>query len=252
MDPTVKGPTVTGASVFRKAAIVAGAGIVVTGCSFFGSSQQGTTTSGPSAASGASQTSAAATADVISPDKANSLILPKDDVSQLVGSELDYEGKSSNPGKPTIDGKESCRSLVAPLTLSLGESWTTYRNVWLQEAEKTYDHWVSQRVVLYPKADAAAEAFASQYPADIRSCTGEVLKSGESSWRETVKDVTPDRAQWADESLDNGQANGWRCSDEARVIDNLLLSVTVCQRGNSAPAMKAIIDRMVAGATKSK
>lgn len=49
---------------------------------------------GPSATSGASgpsTASATSTVDPISPDTANSLIVPKSDVSELVGSTLDYE-----------------------------------------------------------------------------------------------------------------------------------------------------------------
>lgn len=82
------------ASVFRKAAIVACVAVVLTGCSLFGGGQKGPASSGPSATSGASGPSAASTTstvDPISPDTANSLIVPKNDVAELVGSTLDYE-----------------------------------------------------------------------------------------------------------------------------------------------------------------
>lgn len=88
------------ASVFRKAAIVACVAVVLTGCSLFGGGQKGPASSGPSATSGASGPSAASTTstvDPISPDTANSLIVPKNDVAELVGSTLDYEGKPRTP-----------------------------------------------------------------------------------------------------------------------------------------------------------
>lgn len=44
-----------------------------------------------SGASGPSAASTTSTVDPISPDTANSLIVPKNDVAELVGSTLDYE-----------------------------------------------------------------------------------------------------------------------------------------------------------------
>lgn len=256
MDPAVKGPTVTRESVLRKATIVACAAVLLTGCSFFGGGLKEPTSSGPSTASGASGASttsaATSTVDSISPDKANSLIVPKKDVSDLVGSTLDFEGKASNPGSTTVDGKESCRPLMVPLTNDIGDKWTTYRNVWYQESKDTFSHLVTQRVLLYPSRDDAKETYAKEFAPDIRTCAGEELKTDTGTWRASVPEASEDHTRWALDEIVDGQPSGWRCMAEARTIDNLLLMVMNCQHGNGGPAVKAIMDRMVTGATKAR
>ncbi|BAX97668.1 hypothetical protein MSTE_02356 [Mycobacteroides stephanolepidis] len=99
----------TSKSVYRKTAVAVCAAVVLTGCSLFGDDQQHPATSGPSATPGASKTSTTSAADAISPDRANSIIVSKKDVSELIGSTLEYEGKSSNPRSSPIDGKQRAR-----------------------------------------------------------------------------------------------------------------------------------------------
>lgn len=255
MDPAVKGPAVMHASVFQKATIVVCVAVVLTGCSLFGGGQKGPASSGPSATSGASGPSAASTTstvDPISPDIANSLIVPKNDVAELVGSTLDYEGKASNPSSATVDGKESCRALMVPLTTDIGDKWTTYRNVWYQETKDSFSHLITQRVLLYPSRDDATATYAKEFAADSRTCSGEDLKIDTATWRASVRDASEDHTRWVLDEIVDGNPSGWRCMAEARAIDNVLFMAMICQRGNAAPAVKAIVDRMAAGATKSK
>ncbi|MGH3726435.1 MAG: sensor domain-containing protein [Mycobacterium sp.] len=231
----------TTARATRNVLVAVCVSVTAGGCSIFGGGSNESTTPDMSTATTNSATSVSRS---ITPSEANSLIVPTKDVGQLVGSTLDFERKSSNPGASSIDGKESCRALVAPLTIDIGDTWTTYRNVWYQESEDTFTHAVNQRVLLYPTQDQAASAFAKEFPPDIRACSGEVLKSDDTPWRQTVREVTPGRVQWAEEQILDSKPSGWRCINEARVVDNLLFAATVCQRGNGAPAVKAIIDRM--------
>lgn len=250
MDPAVKGMAVTTESAYRMTAVALCTAAVLTGCSFFGGDQQDPATSGTSAASGASKTSPSAV-DAISPDKANSVIVPKKDVSELIGSTLEYEGKSSNPRTSAIDGKQSCQALMVPLALDVGDKWTTYRDVWYREDKDTFTHSVTQRVLLYSSKEDARQTYSKEFPADVGGCSGEVLKIDTATWRASVREVSDDRAQWVLDEIVDGRPSGWRCMLEARIIDNLLFSATVCQLGNGGPAVKAITDRMAA-ATKPK
>lgn len=239
---------VTRESVYRKTAVVVCAAVVLAGCSVFGGSQKDPATPGPSATPGASKTSSPSAVDLINPDKANSLIVPKRDVSEIVGSTLDYEGKSSNPKPPTIEGKQSCRTLMVPLTVDVGDKWTTYRDVWYREDKDAFTHSITQRVLLYSSKDDAAETYSKEFPADVRECAGEDLRVDTATWRVSVRDVSEGRARWVLDEIVDGKPSGWRCMLEARNIDNLLLSVTICQLGNGAPAVKAIVDRMAEAA----
>ncbi|WP_088413796.1 sensor domain-containing protein [Mycobacteroides saopaulense] len=247
----MKGMKVTSTSVYRKAVVAVCAAIVLTGCSIFGGGQKDPATSESPAPSGTPKTSTTVSENAISPDTANSLIVPKDDVGELIGSTLGYEGKSSDPQSSTVEGKESCRALLVPLTTDIGSTWTTYRNVWYQESKETYDHSIGQRVLLYPAKDAAAETYSKEFPVTVRECSGEDIKTDTATWRVTVREASQDRVQWVLEQIEDGQPNGWRCNKAARIIDNVLFSATVCQRGNGVPAMKAIMDRMAA-ATQPK
>lgn len=251
MDPAVKGMAVTSESIYLKTAFAVCSAVVLAGCSFFGGGRTDPATSGPSAVSGTSKTATTSTVDVISPDRANSLIVPKKDVAELLGSTLDYEGKSSNPGSSTIDGKESCRALMVPLTVDLGDKWTTYRDVWYRESKEEFAHSVTQRVLLYSSKDDAQDAYSKEFPADVGNCSGEELKADTATWRASVREVSEGRAQWVLDEIIDGRPSGWRCMLEARIINNLLLSANVCQLGNGGPAVKAIMDRMVA-ASKPK
>lgn len=242
---------VTRRLVHRQAVVAACAAVVLAGCSFFGDAQQKPVTSVPSPVSSASKTSTSASVGTITPEKANSLIIPKDDVAELVGSALDYEGKASDPQSSTAEGKASCRALLVPLTTDIGSKWTTYRNVWYQEAKDTFDHLVIQRVLLYQAKDDARETYSKEFPATVRECTGEELKTDTATWRANVREVTEDRALWVLDHLADGQPSGSRCATEVRIIDNLLFSAMVCQQGNGVPTVKAIMDRMAA-ATKPK
>ncbi|AYM42183.1 sensor domain-containing protein [Mycobacteroides chelonae] len=251
MDPAVKGIVVTSRSVYRKTAVAVCAAVVLTGCSIFGGGQH-PATSGPPTTSGASKTSTTSAADAISPDRANSIIVSKKDVSELVGSTLEYEGKSSNPRSSSpIDGKQSCQALMVPLTVDVGDKWTTYRDVWYREGKDTFTHSVTQRVLLYSSKDDARENYSKEFPADVRSCSGEELKVDTATWRVSVREASDDRAQWVLDEIADGRPSGWRCMLEARIIENLLLSATVCQVANGGPALRAIVDRMVA-ATQPK
>ncbi len=138
---------------------------------------------------------------------------------------------------------------MVPLAVDVGDKWTTYRDVWYREDKDTFTHSVTQRVLLYSSKSDARETYSKEFPADVGGCSGEELKIDTTTWRVSVRDASEDRAQWVLDEIVDGRPSGWRCMLEARIIDNLLLSATVCQLGNGGPAVKAIADRMAAATT---
>lgn len=179
---------------------------------------------------------------LVTPDKAESIIISADDVGRLVGSPLTYEFKSTSPSDSTAMGK--CKELAGLRTDSLGDEWTTYRGSRLQETQDRYDHIVWQAVVLFPDAKAAASQLQAAYPPSLASCQDSRLTEGDTEWRIGEFSNTGTSAKWVRQELKDGKPAGWRCFYDYRVKNNALFGSLLCQNGNGAPIVTAIVDRM--------
>lgn len=179
---------------------------------------------------------------VVTPDKAGSIIISADDAGRLVGSPLTYEFKSSSPSDSLASGK--CQALTGLRTEVLGDEWTTYRGARQQETEKRYDHIVWQSVVLFPDPKAAASQLQAAYPLSLSSCTGSRQTEGDAEWQ--IGDITNDgtSVKWMRQGTENGKPTGWRCFYDYRAKNNVLFGSLLCQNGNGAPIVSAIVDRM--------
>lgn len=179
---------------------------------------------------------------IVTPDKAESIIISADDAGRLVGSPLTYERKSSSPSDSLASGK--CQALTGLRTESLGDEWTTYRGARQQETEKRYDHIVWQSVVLYPDPKSAASQLQAAYPRSLSSCAGSRQTEGDDEWQ--IGDIVNDgtSVKWTRQETPNGKPSGWRCFYDYRVKNNALFGSLLCQNGNGAPIVSAIVDRM--------
>ncbi|MEU9808827.1 sensor domain-containing protein [Mycobacterium sp. NPDC050853] len=179
---------------------------------------------------------------LVTPDKADSILISADDVGRLVGSPLTYEFKSTSPSDSAASGK--CQALAGLRSESLGEEWTTYRGSRLQETEKRYDHIVWQAVVLFPDAKAAASQLQAAYPPSLTSCQDSRQTEGDTEWRIGEFSNNGTSVKWVRQELQDGKPAGWRCFYDYRVKNNALFGGLLCQNGNGAPIVTAIVDRM--------
>ncbi|NGX07839.1 sensor domain-containing protein [Mycobacteroides franklinii] len=179
---------------------------------------------------------------IVTPDKADSVIISADDVGRLVGSPLTYEFKSTTPSDSLATGK--CKALTGLRSESLGDEWTTYRGSRQQETENRYDHIVWQSVVLFPDTKAAANQLQAGYPPSLSSCTGSRQTEGDTEWQ--IGDVSNNgtSVKWVRQQTQDGKPSGWRCFYDYRAKNNVLFGSLLCQNGNGAPIVSAIVDRM--------
>lgn len=183
---------------------------------------------------------------VVTPDKAESVLLSTDDVGRLINATLTYQAKETSPAKLEASTGQECVALMGPNADNLGPEWTTYKSSVQSETKEKYSHYVVQTVVVYPDAKTAADAFAQAYPAKLNECKDVKVSftAPPVTWGFDVQGLGAGPAKWAREQLNDGKPSGWRCYQEYRVKNNAIFGASVCQSGKDAPATDKIVDRM--------
>ncbi|MGH3726436.1 MAG: sensor domain-containing protein [Mycobacterium sp.] len=180
---------------------------------------------------------------LVTPDKADAVLISADEAGRLVGSPLTYENKSSSPTESLGSGGQ-CAALTGLYSGSLGDEWTTFRSSFLAETKDRYDHVVWQGVVLFPDAKTAAGQLQAGYPPSLSSCTGSRQTEGATEWRIGEFSNDGSNVKWVRQDLRDGKPSGWRCFYDYRVKNNALFGSLLCQNGNGTSIVKAIVDRM--------
>ncbi|WP_078292447.1 sensor domain-containing protein [Mycobacterium sp. D16R24] len=179
---------------------------------------------------------------IVTPEKAEATLISADDVGKIVGSPLTFEVKSSTPEDSPRSGK--CEALAGPFTDVLGDEWTTYRHVVQKESKERYDHIVWQAVVLFADAKTAADQMKKAFPDSLKSCVDTEQPTGDLDWRVESFSAEGKTAKWVEQQLNDGKPSAWRCFFEYRAKNNVVFGTRLCQAGNGAPAVTAIVDRM--------
>lgn len=179
---------------------------------------------------------------VVTPEKADAMLLSADDVGKLLGSPLTFEVRASRPEESVETGR--CRALTGLHENALGDEWTTYRHTVQRETKDRYDHVVWQVVVLFADATTAADQLQNAFPSSLKSCVDTEQSGGNTDWRVESLATDGGTAKWVKQQLVDGKPVAWRCFFEYRAKNNVLFGTRLCQAGNGAPALTAIVDRM--------
>jgi hypothetical protein len=203
------------------------------------------------AAAGPTSSSAPATPappPVVLPGKVDALLLSLDDTGGIVGTTLNYEQKFKTPLQPYALGNQSgCAVLFGLNTAAVGNDFTTFRALRQQESKDNYAHVVEQEVATYADAAAATGAFHNAFKS-VNQCNNVTVHrptdNAGTTWQFQVQPGDPASAQWHNTELSNNNPDGWGCSHGARVKNNVIFAVRVCQRGDAGADVPTMLDRI--------
>jgi hypothetical protein len=191
------------------------------------------------------------TPQLVTPGKIVSLFVPVGELGGMVGASLGSEKTFVLPALPgDLGDKSACQLSLGLYEDAYGKDvdWTAFRDIEYRESADAFDHIVDQQAATYPDAETAARQFNDAFK-PVSGCDSAVvhLETSEpnADWKIQVPNVSGDTARWSNIFLLDGKPNTWRCAFEARVKDNVILQVQVCQWGNAAEVTSAIADRMV-------
>ena len=206
----------------------------------------------PTAPASAAPTSSAPAAPPpppkVAPGKVDALLLPLDETGGIISGTLNYEQKFKTPLQPYALGNQSgCAVLFGLNTAAVGNDFTTFRALRQQESKDNFTHVVEQEIAVYADAAAATAAFQNAFKA-VEQCNNVTVHratdNAGTTWQFQVLPGDPASANWHNTELTNNNADGWGCSHGARVKNNAIFAVRVCQRGDTGPDVPTILDRI--------
>ncbi len=195
---------------------------------------------------------APAATPLVTPGKLDALLVPVEELNDLVGAKLGFAKVFNRPGAPAggLGDKSGCAVLFGSNSDSYANQYTAFRRQSVRDGEVSAQHFVAQEVATFADIATATENFGKTFDkAALAGCNDAVVhRQGDDdriTWRLEVADVGADTARWTLAQQSDGKPNDWTCAHEARRQSNVELTVTVCQFGNGAPAAAAIGDRIV-------
>lgn len=190
---------------------------------------------------------------LVTPGKLDALLVPIEELNDLVGAKLGFEKVFTRPGAPAggLGDKAACAVLFGSNSDSYANQYTAFRRLSVRDGEVSSQHFVAQEVASFADVATATENFGKAFDKSaLAGCSGAVVhRQGDDdriTWRLDVSGIDADTARWTLTQQADDKPNDWTCAHEARVRSNVELSVTVCQFGNGAPAAAAIGNRISA------
>jgi hypothetical protein len=185
---------------------------------------------------------------VVAPGKVDALLLSLDDTGGIINGTLNYEQKFKTPLQPYALGNQSaCAVLFGLNTAAVGNDFTTFRALRQQESKDNYAHVVEQEIAAYADAATATAAFQNAFKS-VDQCNNisvhRATDNAGTTWQFQVQNGDPATANWHNTELTNNNADGWGCSHGARVKNNVIFAVRVCQRGDTGADVPTILDRL--------
>ncbi len=188
---------------------------------------------------------------LVTPGKLGALLVPIEELNDLVGAKLGFETVFTRPGAPAggLGDKSGCAVLFGSNTDSYANEYTAFRRQSVRDGEDSSQHFVAQEVATFADVATARENFGKAFDSTaLAACDGAVVhRQGDDdriTWRINTTGIGADDARWTLTQYADGKPNDWICAHEARARSNVELAVTVCQFGNSAPAATAIADQI--------
>lgn len=184
---------------------------------------------------------------LVTPGKLGALLVPIEELNDLVGAKLGFETVFTRPGAPAggLGDKSGCAVLFGSNTDSYANEYTAFRRQSVRDGEDSSQHFVAQEVATFADVATANENFGNAFgKTALAGCDGAVVhRQGDDDrirWRLNLAGVTADSARWSLTQIADDKPNDWTCAHEARTRSNVQFTVTVCQFGNAAPAATAI------------
>jgi hypothetical protein len=178
-------------------------------------------------------------------DKIDSLLLSPAQASAVAGATLGHQELRNTPVPAASLGDHAdCAVLVHLNDQTFGHDYTAFRLSRLTDDGDNSTYYLFQTVATYGDAATAARTFHASFNESILSCNGVTGEDEKKTFDSTfeVEAVTADSAQWSTTPLVGGVSVGFICAYEARVQDNVLFGVRLCQvaKGDDGATTAAI------------
>jgi PknH-like extracellular domain len=165
-------------------------------------------------------------------DKIDSLLLSPAQASAVTATTLGHVELRNTPMPAASLGEHAdCAVLVHLNDQTFGHDYTAFRLSRLTDDGDNSAYYLFQTVATYRDADTAARTFHASFNESILSCNGVTGEDEQKTFDSTfeVQAITADRAHWTTTPLIGGSSVGFLCASEARVQDNVLYGVRLCQ-----------------------
>jgi hypothetical protein len=180
------------------------------------------------------------------PGTGQAIVLAQDEVSAAVGATLRSEAGVSEPARTLTVDPTTCEVAAGPTTQSVYTSgWTVFWSVTDQDLDDVAEHSVTQALGVYPDQERAGAVFRNLADG-VAKCKWALRSDADqdsTKWDYKVSAGTPDALSW---TATQDDADGWTCYREARLRQNAVLQVAVCQAGDGRPAAAKIADQLAA------
>jgi hypothetical protein len=183
-------------------------------------------------------------------DKIDSLLLSPAQASAVAETPLGHEELIKTPMPAASLGDHAdCAVLVHLNDQTFGQNYTAFRLSRLTNDGDDSKYYLFQTVATYGDAPTAARSFRASFNPTLLSCDGVAGKDQEEKFESTfeVAAVTEDSATWISTPLVGGKSMGFSCAYEARVEDNVLFSVRLCQFSEGASAATTAMAELISG-----
>ena len=181
-------------------------------------------------------------------DKIDSLLLSPAQASAVAQTTLGHQELRNTPMPAASLGEHAdCAVLVHLNDQTFGHDYTAFRLSRLTDNGDDSTYYLFQTVATYRDAPTAARTFHASFNQSILSCNGVTGQDQQKTFDSTfeVEAVTADSAQWSSTPLVGGVSVGFSCAYEARVEDNVLFGVRLCQPGEGASAATTVMAEQI-------
>jgi PknH-like extracellular domain len=231
------------AALTRLCAVLAAAGIVLSGCS---QSIAGTAVRVPGPLG--------PNVPPLQQSAMDRLLLSVGDVSSIVGGNNLQISNSSEDFADSSDlvDKPECLGAVfaAEKQVYNGSGWKAVRDQIIREPGDEKKHWVEQTVVLFPSNDRVVQ-FLDKSRDEWKSCekTSVTTKgSNSTSYDWDFKGVIEPSETTISIDMDQQRSNNWICQHTMGIVSNLIVEGVVCGQGVGDESQQ-IVERIVSNAS---
>jgi hypothetical protein len=184
-------------------------------------------------------------------DKIDSLLLTPAQASAVTGTAVGHQELRNTPvPAASLRDHADCAVLVHLNDQTFGHNYTAFRLSRLTDDGDDSTYYLFQTVATYRDAATAARNFHASFNESLLSCNGVTGEDQQRTFDSTfeVEAVTADSAQWSTAPLVGGSSVGFICASEARVQDNVLFGVRLCQpaKGDNGATTAAIATTTIA------
>jgi PknH-like extracellular domain len=181
-------------------------------------------------------------------NKIDSLLLSPAQASAVARTPLGHQELMTTPMPAASLGDHAdCAVLVQLNDQTVGHDYMAFRSSRLTDDGDDSTSYLFQTVATYADAATAARTFHASFNQSLLSCNGVVGQDQQRTFDSTfeVEAVTADSAQWISTPLVGGTSVGFNCAYEARVQDNVLFGVRLCQPGEGASAATTLMAQQI-------